>query len=196
MQHERHFSGFRLDLRNEQLWQGEEEIRLRGKTFQVLRYLVDRPGQLVTKEALLDGVWGEVAVSDSMPSICIAELRKALGDDPRTPHLIETVHRRGYRFIAQFSQAPASSAVAAAPASLPLMVGRDEELAQIRKWFVRARQGSRRVVFVTGEPGIGKTTFARSFIADLASKRLARIGCGQCVEQYARASPICRYWRR
>ncbi len=135
MQHERHFSGFRLDLANEQLWRGEEEIRLRGKTFQVLRYLVARPGQLVTKKALLDGVWGEVAVSDSMPSICIAELRKALGDDPRTPSSIETVHGRGYRFIAQFRPAPASSGVAAAPASLPLMVGRDEELAQIRKCF-------------------------------------------------------------
>jgi hypothetical protein len=55
MQKERHFSRFRLDLVNEQLWQGEEEIRLRGKTFQVLRYLVARPGQLVTKDALLDG---------------------------------------------------------------------------------------------------------------------------------------------
>jgi DNA-binding winged helix-turn-helix (wHTH) protein/tetratricopeptide (TPR) repeat protein len=189
MQHERHFSGFRLDLANEQLWRGEEVVRLRGKTFQVLRYLVARPGQLVTKEALLDGVWGEVTVSDSMPSICIAELRKALGDDPRTPSLIETVHGRGYRFIAQFRPAPVSSGAAAAPASAPLMVGRGEELAQIREWFARASQGSRRVVFVSGEPGIGKTTFARSFLADLASKRLARIGCGQCIEQYGAGEP-------
>ena len=45
------------------------------------------------------------------------------------------------------------------------------------------------MVFVTGEPGIGKTTFARSFLADLASKRLARIGCGQCVEQYGAGEP-------
>lgn len=139
MRQERHFSRFRLDLANEQLWQGEEEIRLRGKTFQVLRYLVARPGQLVTKEALLDGVWGEVAVSDSMPSICIAELRKALGDDAKTPSLIETVHGRGYRFIAQFRPTQASSPPAA-PASAPLMVGRDEELAQIREWFT-AEQG-------------------------------------------------------
>src|SRR5271167_2629417 len=168
MQQERHFSRFRLDLANEQLWQGDEEIRLRGKTFQVLGYLVARPGQLVTKEALLDGVWGEVAVSDSMPSICIAELRKALGDDPKTPKLIATVHGRGYRFIAQFKALPASSGAGAAPASAPLMVGRDQELAQIHQWFATASQGSRRVVFVTGEPGIGKTIFAGSFLADLA----------------------------
>jgi predicted ATPase len=187
MLQERHFSRFRLDLANEQLWQGEKEIRLRGKTFQVLRYLAARPGQLVTKEALLDGVWGEVAVSDSMPSICIAELRKALGDDPKAPKLIETVHGRGYRFIAQFTSASASAAVASA--SVPLIVGRDEELAQIREWFAAASQGRRRVVFVTGEPGVGKTTFSQSFLADLASKRLARIGCGQCVEQYGAGEP-------
>ena len=77
----------------------------------------------------------------------------------------------------------------AAPASAPLMVGRDEELAQIRQWFAAASQGSRRVVFVTGEPGIGKTIFARSFLADLAYRRLARIGCGQCVEQYGAGEP-------
>jgi DNA-binding winged helix-turn-helix (wHTH) protein/tetratricopeptide (TPR) repeat protein len=186
---ERHFSRFRLDLANEQLWQGEKEIRLRGKTFQVLRYLVAHPGQLVTKEALLDGVWGAVAVSDSMPSICIAELRKALGDDPKTPSLIETVHGRGYRFIAQFRPAAVSSGAAARSGSAPLMVGRGEELAQIREWFAAARQGSRKVVFVTGEPGIGKTTIARSFLAELASKRLARIGYGQCVEQYGAGEP-------
>jgi DNA-binding winged helix-turn-helix (wHTH) protein len=189
MQQESHFSRFRLDLVNEQLWQGEEEIRLRGKTFQVLRYLVARPGQLVTKEALLDEVWGDVAVSDSMPSICIAELRKALGDDPKTPSLIETVHGRGYRFIAQLRPAAVSSGAAAASGSAPLMVGRNEELAHIRELFATASQGRRRVVFVTGEPGIGKTTFAQSFLADLASKRLARIGCGQCVEQYGAGEP-------
>ena len=189
MQQERHFSRFRLDLANEQLWQGDEEIRLRGKTFQVLRYLVARPGQLVTKQALLDGVWGQVAVSDSMPSICIAELRKALGDDPGTPKLIETVHGRGYRFIAQFKGALASSRAVPAPGSTPLMVGREEELAQIREWFATASQGRRRVVFVTGESGIGKTTFLQSFLADLVGKRLARIGCGQCVEQYGAGEP-------
>ena len=166
MLHERHFSGFRLfDLANERLWQGEEEVRLRSKTFQVLRYLVARPGQLVTKEALLDEVWRAMSVSDSMPSICIAELRKALGDNPRTPSLIETVHGRGYRFIAQFRPAAASSGAAPASASAPLIVGRDEELARIREWFDSASQGRpRRVVFVTGEPGIGKTTFAQAFL--------------------------------
>ena len=103
------FPPFRLDLVNAQLWRGDQEIRLRRKTFDVLRYLADHPGQLVTKEALLDAVWAEVTVSDSMPAICVTELRKALGDEARIPRFIETVHRRGYRFIAKVTTAAAGS---------------------------------------------------------------------------------------
>ncbi len=54
---EHRFASFRLDSANEQLWCGRREIRLRRKTFEVLRYLVEHPAQLVTKGALLDAVW-------------------------------------------------------------------------------------------------------------------------------------------
>ena len=97
----RFFPPFRLDPVNAQLWRGDQEIRLRRKTFDVLLYLVDHPGQLVTKAALLDAIWAEVTVSDSMPATYVAELRKALGDEARVPRFIETVHGRGYRFIAK-----------------------------------------------------------------------------------------------
>ena len=76
---DRFFPPFHLDRVNAQLWRGEEEISLRRKTFDVLLYLLDHAGQLVTKAALLDAIWSEVTVSDSMPAICVAELRKALG---------------------------------------------------------------------------------------------------------------------
>src|SRR5277367_2883057 len=94
------FPPFRLDSDNARLWRGLKEIRLRHKTFAVLRCLAERPGQLVTKAALLDAVWPDVSVSDSMPAISVRELRKALGDSAHTPRFIETVQRRGYRFIA------------------------------------------------------------------------------------------------
>jgi DNA-binding winged helix-turn-helix (wHTH) protein len=99
------FPPFRLDPINAQLWKGVHELSLRPKTFEVLRYLVDHPGQLVTKTALLDAVWADVSVSESMPAVCVKELRKALGDEARTPRFIETVHRRGYRFIAKITTA-------------------------------------------------------------------------------------------
>src|SRR5262245_27993284 len=89
----------RLDLANKCLWHGTQAIPLRPKTFAVLRYLVEHPGQLVTKAALLDAVWSETTVSDGGLMVCLHELRRALGDDPKTPRFIETVHRRGYRFI-------------------------------------------------------------------------------------------------
>jgi DNA-binding winged helix-turn-helix (wHTH) protein len=97
----RHFPPFRLDANNEQLWRGSREIRLRRKTFAVLRHLLEHPGEMVTKAALLDAVWPDVSVSDSMPGISVRELRKVLGDDAQTPRFIETVQGRGYRFIAE-----------------------------------------------------------------------------------------------
>jgi DNA-binding winged helix-turn-helix (wHTH) protein len=189
---ERHFSGFRLDLANEQLWRGEEKIRLRRKTFEVLRHLVDRPGQLVTKQALLDGVWAEAAVSDSMPSICVAGLRGALGDDARTPTLIETVHGR-VRFIARVlttaGSDPAPKQRAVASELAVIVVGRKAELAQLHGWFARIRGGQRRVVFVSGEPGIGKTTVVKAFLDSVAQEQGIRVGYGQCIEQYGAGEP-------
>jgi DNA-binding winged helix-turn-helix (wHTH) protein len=70
---EQRFASFRLDSANQQLWCGDREVRLRRKTLEVLCYLVAHPAQLVTKEALLDAVWPQVTVSDSMPGICVAE---------------------------------------------------------------------------------------------------------------------------
>src|SRR5262245_8210104 len=94
------FAGFRLDPDDACLWHGTELIRLQPKTFDVLRYLVAHAGRLVTKDALLDACWHETIVGDAALTVCIAELRKALGDSAAAPRLIATVHRRGYRFIA------------------------------------------------------------------------------------------------
>ncbi len=97
------FGPFRLDVRNAQLWRGPEVIRLTNKALAVLRYLAEHGGQLVTKDELFTAVWPGVVVSDSALVACIGELRRALGDERRTPHFIETVHGRGYRFIASIS---------------------------------------------------------------------------------------------
>lgn len=94
------FPPFRLDLLDERLWQGAREIVLRPKTFAVLCYLAERNNRLVTKEELLNALWHGTYVTDGVLMACIRELRKALSDNPRAPQFIETVHRRGYRFIA------------------------------------------------------------------------------------------------
>jgi DNA-binding winged helix-turn-helix (wHTH) protein len=101
MQTEHHvtFDRYRLDLAGEQLWCGSEEIPLPGKAFALLRYLIEHAGQLVSKAALFAALWPGTAVTDGALTFCIVELRKALGDKATAPRFIETVHRRGYRFI-------------------------------------------------------------------------------------------------
>ena len=105
------FDRYRLDLPNEQLWRGKLAIALTSQTFAVLRYLVEHAGQVVTKAGLFEALWPDTVVSDGALTFCIVELRKALGDNAKRPQFIETVHRRGYRFIAPLSPLPGQSMV-------------------------------------------------------------------------------------
>src|SRR4030095_15190273 len=93
------FDPFSLDLANECLWRGSQAIKLRPKAFAVLDYLLERPGQLVTKEELLNAVWPGTFVGEAVLKVAIRQIREALGDDQKFPRFIETAHRRGYRFI-------------------------------------------------------------------------------------------------
>ena len=87
----------------------------------VLRLLVARPGELVTKEQLLEGVWPDVNVTDNALARAISDIRSALGDSPAAPRYIQTVTRRGYRFLGQVDAAArgAATGVAAADALEP-----------------------------------------------------------------------------
>src|SRR5215471_15829136 len=95
------FHPFRLDIDNQRLWREEQAVALSLKAFAVLQFLVERGGQLVTKEQLLEAVWPDTFVTDAVLKVRIGELRKALGDEAKTPRYIETAQRRGYRFIAR-----------------------------------------------------------------------------------------------
>ena len=90
---------FRLDLADERLWQGNEPVQIGAKAFRLLRLLVSNPGRLLTKKDILDSVWGDLIVSEGLVKEYVHDLRIALGDAPRDPKFIETVHGRGYRFL-------------------------------------------------------------------------------------------------
>jgi DNA-binding winged helix-turn-helix (wHTH) protein len=94
------FGPYRLDLGATQLWRGTLEVKLTPKALAVLRVLVTRPGQVVTKDEFFRSVWTETVVSDDARAACIQELRQALREEARKPRYLETLHRRGYRFIA------------------------------------------------------------------------------------------------
>jgi hypothetical protein len=99
------------------------------------------------------------------------------------PHFIGAAPGRRVRKEAKLPSPPASTAAAT------LMVGRESELVQLRDWFASVRKGERRVVFVSGEAGIGKTAFMRAFLDSLQKNGAVRIGRGQCVEQYGAGEP-------
>ena len=106
------FDRFELDEADARLKCAGEPVALAPKPFAVLCTLARTPGMLVTKNALLDAVWGHRFVTESVLKSAISEVRAALGDDPKQPRYIETVSRRGYRFIAAPVAASSQSAAA------------------------------------------------------------------------------------
>jgi hypothetical protein len=109
------FDGFRLDEAEARLTFRGETVTIAPRPFALLCALARAPGMLVTKNALLDVVWGHRFVTDSAVKSAISDLRAALGDDPRQPRFVETVARRGYRFIAA-AAAPCCGGLAGAEA--------------------------------------------------------------------------------
>jgi DNA-binding winged helix-turn-helix (wHTH) protein/tetratricopeptide (TPR) repeat protein len=177
------FHSFRLDPINQCLWRGDQRVPITPKAFDVLRYLVEHPGRLVTQEEILEAVWPETYVNQEVVKKYILGIRKVLGDSHDKPIFIETLHRRGYQFIAQVEDYSAAS-----PA-LPLdaqnrMVGRGPALKSLDRALERACRGQRQLVFVTGEAGIGKTTLVDVFQQQAARHSSLRIARGQCVESF------------
>jgi len=94
------FHAFRLDTANQCLWRGQERVSIPPKPYDMLRYLVQNPGRLVTHDELLEKLWPETYVNPELIRKYILDIRKVLGDRPDKPEFIETVTKRGYRFIA------------------------------------------------------------------------------------------------
>ena len=196
------FEPFRLDVLDERLWECDRSVRLGHKALAVLQRLVSQPGQLVTKDDLLATAWPDTAVSDEVLTTAMRELRRALGDPARTPRFVETVHGRGYRFIAPVAEtdipvlkaksttAQSNEADALVPCPFPRvassgrLVGREAEWVRLEEWYATVQQGRRQIGFVAGEAGIGKTALVEAFVSELAARRKARVGRGQCVEHY------------
>jgi DNA-binding winged helix-turn-helix (wHTH) protein/tetratricopeptide (TPR) repeat protein/TolB-like protein len=113
------FGPFALDVTQRVLLHGDAPLQLTPKEIDVLVVLVERHGEIVDKGRLLETVWKGVCVEECNIAQQIAALRRILGDDARAPAYIETVQRRGYRFVAPVAQATGSSAVVEVPAAAP-----------------------------------------------------------------------------
>ena len=192
------FESFGLDTLNECLWKDGAQIPLPPKPFAVLRYLVDNPGRLITHDELLDALWPETYVQPQVLRTYMLDLRKALHDDAGQPRFIQTLPKRGYRFVAPVKEELAANlpiagastvnpVVPTAPAAtkIPALIGREQELDRLLALGEVLASGQRNVVFVTGETGIGKTALVDCFIELSCAKqecRSPRVARGQCVE--------------
>ncbi len=159
-------------------------LRLTPKALSVLQYLASRPGRLVAKEEVLGAVWSGVHVSESVLKVCVREIRAALGDDARMPRYVETVHRRGYRFLAVEPDPPPL-----APPAVTSLVGRDGEMLRLVACLDRARAGRRQTVFVTGASGAGKTALVEALLRRAGAASGSWVACGQSLERYGAGEP-------
>ena len=187
------FGPFLLDEAQARLERDGRALDIPPRAFQVLCELARRPSQLVTKDELLDTVWGHRHINESALKNIVSQLRQALGDDARESQFIETAPRRGYRFIATVGElaavrpvaAATPEVLAAAPKALGVLAGRDGELSQLRAAWSSAQRGQRQLVFVLGDAGVGKSTLIERLIAEST----ARVAFGQCIEHYGSGEP-------
>jgi DNA-binding winged helix-turn-helix (wHTH) protein/tetratricopeptide (TPR) repeat protein len=183
------FPSFRLDKANATLWRGDKVVPLRPKSFSALCYLIERHGQLVTKDELLDAVWQNRCVGEAVLKVCINELRQALDDKAHDPIYLTTIARRGYRFSAPVTairaEVPTEETgvpvrqVGPSPVKYRFWVGRESVQAKLFATWQKAVGCVRQVVFVTGEPGIGKTTLIEMFLRQVGeySPMVLRMRC-------------------
>ena len=198
------FDDYALDLPCYELRHAGQPQPLEPQAFNVLLYLLQHRDRVVTKTELLEHLWPDQYVGDAALAQRLTAVRRALGDSGRRQHLIKTVHGRGYRFVAAVQEraaacdTPAQTGVLSPPTSpcrprptcaashhgQPTIVGRQTELAQLQAWAAQAFQGTRQVVLVRGELGIGKTTVVQALLHDLAAGTTVWVGQGQCIEHY------------
>jgi DNA-binding winged helix-turn-helix (wHTH) protein/tetratricopeptide (TPR) repeat protein len=178
------FHSLRLDPLNQCLWRGEQRVSLPPKAFDVLRYLVEHAGRLVTHDEILDALWPKACVNQEVVKKYILGIRKVLGDRRDEPIFIATFPRRGYQFVAEVIDEDAAAASALSLNAANKVVGRRAELAGLDSTFEQVLRGHRRVIFVTGEAGIGKSTLVDVFQQRAASRPGVRIARGQCVEGF------------
>jgi DNA-binding winged helix-turn-helix (wHTH) protein len=188
------FPPFELDRINMRLLRHVEggksqPLSLPPKAFAMLDHLVEHAGRLVTHRELLQTLWENADVQSDVLKGHIAELRKALDDSAKHPRFIETVARRGYKFIAPVNES-APSTVLPANAVRAKLVGRGRELAELSSLLKETAYGQQQFVFVTGEAGIGKTAlveeFQRKAVAYMPNLRVAAV---QCIEGYGGKEP-------
>ncbi|RDI96810.1 hypothetical protein DVT68_19855 [Dyella solisilvae] len=153
-----------VDTVAHRLSRGGRDVEVEPKVFAVLLEFLTHPGQLLSRDNLLDAVWGHSCVTPSTLSRVISQLRRTLGDDQEQPRYIQTVHSLGYRFIAPLLSAEPERAIELrfapqARGRLPVwthaLIGRERDIACLERLVI-----DNRLVTIAGAGGVGKTQVA------------------------------------
>ncbi len=175
------FEDFELDLGAHRLRRKGRAIHLEPIPFRLLCLLVERHEKLVTREEIIERIWGKGIFVDSENSIntAVRKIRRALNDDRETPRFVITVPSRGYRFEAMIR------AVGGTPTQSRLLqsafIGRTIEIAELRAGLADAAAGHGRLYLISGQPGIGKTRMTRELAASAEASGMTVLA-GQCSE--------------
>jgi DNA-binding winged helix-turn-helix (wHTH) protein/predicted ATPase len=183
------FGQVRFDPRAGEIYRDGSVVKLTPRAAAVLYALAESAQQLVTKQELFDRVWGGRAVGDDALTSCIQELREALDDNARRPRYIETLHRRGYRLIVAADGSAPQGTGQTAQVGVSGLLGRTAELVELARAFDQVCGGRRQLVFVTGDPGIGKTSLVNFFLQQTSGAHAGRIAHGQCLDHHGVGEP-------
>ena len=178
------FQSFRLDTLNHCVWRAGTRVSLTPKAFDLLRFLVEHSDRVVSQNEILEALWPDTYVNPEVIKKYILSIRRVLGDSPEEPVFIETIPRRGYRFVARVTEEASTTPLASVAAANANVVGREAVIAELEQHLTKALAGQRQVIFVTGDAGIGKTTVVDLFQQRSASHENLRIARGQCVEGF------------
>ena len=186
------FGAFAADLRSGELYKDGARVRLQEQPFRILGLLLERPGEVLTREELRQKLWpNDTFVDfDHGINVAIAKIREALGDSSEEPEFVQTIGRRGYRFIATVnkvvSSLPAFPALPRVPLPKRHSVGREKERSELAAAFESVAAGRGMLMCVEGEPGIGKTTLVQDLLSDLqATGKSFSLAVGQCSQRLA-----------
>lgn len=181
------FADFHLAANAAALYRGQELVQLEPQACRVLLYLVENHNRLVTKDELLENVWPDVFTTDDVLKKAVSQIRRALDDNVDNPRFVQTLHRRGYRFIAAVTENSASNAELitkknstgngfnafqldqptfledASDPDFDQLIGRAIEMELLQAEFRRVLRGHGQPVLITGDPGAGKTQLATRF---------------------------------
>jgi DNA-binding winged helix-turn-helix (wHTH) protein/tetratricopeptide (TPR) repeat protein len=179
------FGDCELDETLYELRRAGHVVKTEPRVFDVLAFLLRHRDRVVSKDELLDALWPGEAVSESVLPRCVAAARRAVGDDRSAQRVIQTVHGRGYRFVAALRPSPGEDS------SANPFVGRELILQRLGAQLARARSNSGRLVLLAGEPGIGKTRTAEE-VAMLARSAGFRVFSARGFE--AEGAPAFWLW--